>query len=198
MRAPRVLWTTAGLVGAAWLGSGWLGFAETSSDVAVFRSVHYPEFLLEDPFGRYVTQEDFRGRFQLVLFGFTQCPETCPMTLSIVSDVMDALGEKADQVQPIFISVDPERDAGTQLARYTDAFHPTILGLSGSPGAILAAAKTFHVFYNRDLDTTEADSFEMAHSSWLILVGPDGAWVRNFPYGTSAAAISADLSARLE
>jgi protein SCO1 len=180
------------------LGSGWLGPGEPPSEVAVFRSVHYPEFLLEDPFGRYVTHEDFRGRFMLVLFGFTQSPETCPMTLSVVSDVMDDLDEKADQVQPIFISVDPERDVGTHLARYTDAFHPAILGLTGSPGALLSAARTFHVFYDRDLDATESDGFDMAHSSWLILLGPDGGWVRNFRYGTSAAAISADLSARLE
>lgn len=198
MRAPGVLWTTAGLVGAAWLGSGWLGLGEPSSEVAVFRSAHYPEFLLEDPFGRYVTQEDFRGRFLLVLFGFTQSPETCPMTLSVVGDVMDALDEKADQVQPIFISVDPERDVGIHLARYTYAFHPAIQGLTGSPGALLSAAKTFHVFYDRDLDATQSGSFDRAHSSWLILVGPDGGWVRNFPYGTSAAAISADLSTRLD
>ncbi len=197
MRAPKVLWTTAGLVGAAWLGVGWLGLGGTVGEAAVFRSAHYPEFLLRDPFGRFVSQDDFQGRFLLVLFGFTQCPETCPMTLSEVADVMDALGEKADQVQPLFISIDPEHDAGSLLARYTAAFHPAILGLTGSPDAILAAAKTFHVFYDRDFDTTEADGFAMVHSSGLILLGPDGGWLRTFPYGTSAETISADLSRRL-
>lgn len=175
-----------------------MGLGGTSGDVTVFRSAHYPEFLLKDPFGRLVSQDDFQGRFLLVLFGFTQCPETCPMTLSEVAEVMDALGDKADQVQPLFISVDPERDAGAHLARYTDAFHPAILGLTGDPGAILAAAKTFHVLYDRDSDTVASDGFDRVHSSGLILLGPDGGWLRTFPYGTSADAVSADLSRRLE
>lgn len=120
------------------------------------------------------------------------------MTLSEIAEVMDSLGEKADRVQPLFISVDPGRDAGTDLARYTGSFHPAILGVTGSPGAILAAAKTFHVLYDRDSDTESSDSFDRVLSPGLILLGPDGGWLRTFPYGTSADAISADLSRRLE
>lgn len=197
MRAPKALWITVGLVEAVWLGAG-VGLGGTSGEVAVSQSAHYPEFLLEDPFGRFVSRDDFQGRFLLVLFGFTQCSETCSMTLSEVAEVMDALGEKADQVQPLFISVDPEHDAGLNLARYTAAFHPAILGLTGSPGAIFTAAKTFHIFYDRDFDTTDSDSFDMVHSSGLILLGPDGRWLRTFSYGTSADVISADLSRQLE
>lgn len=198
MRASRILWVTTGLAGVTWLGAEWLGLGGTSSEVAVFRSDHYPEFQLEDPAGRVVTQEDFRGRFLLVLFGFTRCPEVCPTTLSEVGDVMDALGEDADRVQPLFISVDPERDAGSDLARYTSGFHPAILGLSGSPGAILVAAENFHILYDPDLDAPEPDGFDLDHSANLILLGPDGAWLRAFPYGTPAAKISADLAGRLE
>ena len=84
MRLPGVLWTTAGLLGAAWLGSGWLELGEASSDVAVFRSAHFPEFLLEDPFGRYVTHEDYRGRFLLVLFAAS---EQLPLAATVAPGV---------------------------------------------------------------------------------------------------------------
>lgn len=198
MRAPSGLGITAGLAGATWLGITWLGLWEPSRDAAAMQFAHYPEFQLEDPSGRVVTQEDFRGQFLLVLFGFTECPDVCPTTLSKVGDVMDALGNDADRVQPLFISVDPDRDAGANLARYTAAFHPAILGLTGSPGALRVAAENFHVFYDQDPDTTEPNGFDMAHSSSLILLGTDGAWQRAFDYDTPATTISADLIGRLD
>ena len=111
---------------------------------------------------------------------------------------MDALGEDADRVQPLFISVDPDRDAGANLARYTAAFHPAILGLTGSPGTLRVAAENFHVFFDQDLDVTEPNGFDLGHSSSLILLNPDGAWVRAFAYDTPAATISADLIGRLD
>ena len=203
MQAPAVRRVTAGFAGAAGLavvglGIAWLGFEGRSRGEAALRFAHYPEFQLEDSTGRVVTQEDFRGRFLLVLFGFTECPDVCPTTLSKVGDVMDALGEDADQVQPLFISVDPEHDTGTELARYTATFHPAILGLTGSPGAIRVAAENFHVFYDQTQDATAAGGLGVGHSSSLLLLSPDGAWLRAFDEDTPAAAISTDLMDRLD
>lgn len=178
--------------------AAWLGTNGQSSGIVMSQLAHRAEFKLEDSSGRSVTQDEFRGKFLLVLFGFTKCPEICPTTLSTVGDVMDALGEDADQVQPLFISVDPERDAASDLDRYTTAFHPSILGLTGSPGALLAAAENFHVFYGRREELGAPEGYSMEHSSSLFLFGPDGAWLRAFPQGTPAAKISAELSDRLE
>lgn len=197
MRAQDTFWIAAGLAlvivaGTTWLHTGWQSGAAIGSSLAL-----RPEFRLEDPTGRVVTQNDFRGQFLLVLFGFTRCPEVCPTTLSKVGDIMEALGEDADQVQPLFISVDPERDAAN-LDDYTATFHPSILGLTGSSGSILLAAESFRVFYDRHDDPTASDDYEMEHSSSLFLLGPDGTWLRAFQPDTSAAMISADLLGRLE
>ena len=197
-RAPTVLWVAISLAAAVWVGAGWLGGEWRRNGAAASPYALHPQFQLQDSTGRVVTRNEFQGRFLLVFFGFTNCPEVCPTTLSEVGNVMDALEEKADQVQPLFISVDPERDAGADLARYTAAFHPAILGLTGSPGTLRVAAENFHVFYDQDLEATEPDSFEMAHSSSLILLNPDGAWLRTFAQDTPAAAIVADLVRRLD
>lgn len=201
MQAPRVRGATvgfAGAVGLAAVGIVWLGLGERSRDEAALQFAHYPEFQLEDPTGRLVTPADFRGRFLLVLFGFTECPDVCPTTLSKVGDVMDTLGEDADRVQPLFISVDPEHDTRADLARYTATFHPAILGLTGSPGTVRVAAENFHVFYDQPFDATEAEGFDVGHSSSLLLLSPDGAWLRAFDEDTPAAAISTDLMSRLD
>ena len=203
-QTPRGRGTKAGLawvvsLGTVGLGIAWLGLEGPSNDGTALTFAHYPEFELEDPTGRVVTQDDLRGRFLLVLFGFTTCSEVCPTTLSKVADVMDALGERADRVQPLFISVDPERDTGVDLARYTAEFHPAILGLTGSPGATRVAAENFHVFFDESsLAGTEADGFDLGHSSSLVLLSPDGAWLRAYDYDTPAAAIRDDLFGRLD
>ncbi|MCY0155076.1 SCO family protein [Hoeflea alexandrii] len=94
-----------------------------------------PTFALPDAAGRLRTAEEFSGKHLLVFFGFTNCPDVCPMALIEVAQVMDGLGGQADLVQPLFISIDPTRDRGLELAEYTAAFHPSILGLAERRGA---------------------------------------------------------------
>ena len=103
----------------------------------------------------------------LVFFGFTSCPDVCPTTLSEVAQVMDDLGSDAGSVQPLFISIDPERDRRLGLADYTKAFHPAILGLAGSEAETQAAAASFKIFYEREADTSSPDGYTMAHSPGL-------------------------------
>ncbi len=112
-----------------------------------------PRYLLQDHNGRAVTHEDFRGRFQLVSFGFTSCPDVCPTTLVAYKNILAALGKQAERVQPIFISVDPERDTPSMLREYTTAFDPRILGLTASPELVRHAADSFKVRYEKGART---------------------------------------------
>ncbi|OJY28870.1 MAG: electron transport protein SCO1/SenC [Rhodobacterales bacterium 65-51] len=163
------------------------------TDQAAFR----PEFALADADGQTRTNAEFAGKHLLVFFGFTNCPDVCPTTLSEVAQVMDDLGEDASRVQPIFISVDPERDRRLGIAAFTQAFHPSILGLAGDDVATRAAADSFKIFYERESDPNAPDGYTMSHSPALYLVGPEGDWLRQFSYGTPASEILADLQSRL-
>lgn len=186
-----MLWAAALLALVAYGGMIWRAkmLASQTAEQA-FR----PQFSLTDAAGRPVSSADFAGRFQLVFFGFTNCPDICPTTLAEVADVMDALGGQAAQVQPLFISVDPERDAGPGLAEYTAAFHPAIVGLTGSAEATRATASSFKIAYEKE---PQGDSYTMGHSAALYLIGPDGDWLRQFDYGTPATEITADLKSRM-
>ena len=193
------LWAVMAAVVAAW--GVWLALGEFDArsqgaaealEVEPFR----PTFALPDEEGRLVTSEDLRGRYLLVFFGFTNCPDVCPTTLSEVAQVMDDLGPDASRVQPVFVSVDPVRDRA-DLGAYTAAFHPAILGLAGDEAETRAVADSFKVFYEREDDAAAPDGYTMSHASSLYLVGPQGNWLRQFEYGTPATDILADLRARL-
>lgn len=187
------LWVTVVL---ALVGVGALRMLDQASpiaDQAAFR----PEFALADADGQTRTSAEFAGKHLLVFFGFTNCPDVCPTTLSEVAQVMDDLGADASQVQPIFISVDPERDRRLGLAAFTQAFHPSILGLAGDDAATRAAAESFKIFFERETDPNAPDGYTMSHSPALYLVGPDGDWLRQFTYGTPASEILSDLQSRL-
>lgn len=155
-----------------------------------------PEFALADADGEVRKIAEFRGRYLLVFFGFTNCPDVCPTTLSEVAQVMEALGPEAEKVQPVFISVDPERDRRLGLKEFTAAFHPSILGLAGDAAATKAAADSFKIFFAREEDTAAPDGYMMSHSPALYLIGPEGDWIRQFSYGTPATEILADLKSR--
>jgi protein SCO1/2 len=160
-----------------------------------------PRYLLQDPNGRSVTSEDFRGRFQLIAFGYTYCPDICPTTLVEMAAILKQLGDQAARLQPIFITIDPERDSGEVLKTYTAFFDPRILGLTGSPALVRRAADNFRIRYAKVV-TPGADPAHYAvdHSAGMILLGPDGQVVRKFafatPIGELAERIAAYLGAR--
>ena len=140
-----------------------------------------PRYLLQDTRGRAVTQEDFRGRFQLIIFGFISCPDVCPTTLLAFRNILDALGDKAERLQPLFITVDPERDTGPVLREYTAAFDKRILGLTGSPELIRRAAQTFRVRYEKVREPGAAPGiYTMDHSTGMYLLDPGGRFVVKF------------------
>lgn len=153
-----------------------------------------PRYLLQDPNGRSVTSEDFRGRFQLIAFGYTYCPDICPTTLVEMAEILKQLGEDASRVQPIFISVDPERDTGKILKTYTEFFNPRILGLTASPALVRRAADNFKIRYAKVREPgTPPDRYAVDHSAGMILLGPDGAVVKKFAFAMPVTNITEQL-----
>lgn len=196
MRVTKLQMGLWGAVVVALLGAAAMRVLDQSAPVTE-QTAFRPEFALADADGQIRTSAEFAGKHLLVFFGFTNCPDVCPTTLSDVAQVMDDLGANASQVQPVFISVDPERDRRLGLAAFTQAFHTSILGLAGDDAATRAAAESFKIFYGRETDPNAPDGYTMSHSPALYLVGPDGDWLRQFSYGTLASEILADLQARL-
>lgn len=161
---------------------------ETAAQPLVASGTVSPRYLLMSPGGRAITSEDFRGRLQLVAFGFTSCPDVCPTTLLEMSHVLAALGARAQRVQPIFITVDPERDTAAVLGAYTESFDTRILGLTGSPDLVQRAAGSFGVQYKKVQEPgAPVGVYTMDHSAGFYLLGPDGTLLRKFGYGASVA-----------
>jgi protein SCO1/2 len=158
-----------------------------------------PRYLLQDPNGRSITNEDFRGRFQLISFGYTYCPDVCPTTLVEMAEILKQLGDKAARVQPIFISVDPERDTGKILKTYTEFFDPRILGLTASPALVRRAADNFKIRYAKVREPgADPDRYSVDHSAGMILLGPDGAFIKKFAFATPVIEISAQIEAFID
>ncbi len=158
-----------------------------------------PRYLLQDPNGRAVTNEDFLGRFQLIAFGYTSCPDVCPTTLLEMKEVLKHLGDKAAQLQPIFITVDPERDSAQVMREYTSAFDPRILGLRGSEDLTRRAAAEFRVRYEKVRDpAAPPGSYTVDHSAGMILLGPDGRAAVRFAYATPAQKVAERIDALMQ
>lgn len=147
-------------------------------------------YMLMDANGRAVSNEDFPGLFQLIAFGYTFCPDVCPTTLAEIAVIMEQLGATAERMQPLFITVDPERDTAAALRSYTEFFHPRIMGLSGSPDLIRRAADSFKVRYEKVRDPgAPPEQYAVDHSAGIYLLGPDGRYIRKFAYAMPPAEI---------
>lgn len=189
----KILW---GLTALAIIGFLWLQYsskAKEQSESPTFQA----EFELTDHQGMIRTQDDFAGRWMLVFFGFANCPDVCPTTLAEVAAVMDALGSEAAAVQPLFVSIDPERDTPQQLAEFLPFFDANIIGLTGTPNQIKKTSETFRIYYEKIEEAASPDGYTMGHSSQLFLFSPDGGYVGAWAYGTPAEDILSDLKARM-
>lgn len=170
------------------------GHPPTSQEPAVLM----PRYLLMDVRGRATTQEDFRGRFQLVTFGFVSCPDVCPTTLLEFKQVLDLLGSEAARLQPVFITVDPERDTSEVLREYTAAFDARILALTGSPELVRRAADSFRVQYEKVREPgAKPDNYTMNHTAGMVLLDGQGRFVARFGYGMSANEIAQRIRAEM-
>jgi protein SCO1/2 len=143
--------------------------------------------------GKPVTDRDFRGRYMLIFFGFTHCPDICPAELQVIAQALDQLGDKAKNVVPVFITLDPERDTPEAMANYVKSFGPNFVGLTGSPEAIAAAAKAYRVSYSKVENNDSPGDYSVDHSALVYLMDPEGRYVTHFSYGLSAEQMAEKL-----
>lgn len=150
-------------------------------------------FALVDQNGEAVTEETYRGKVMVVTFGYTFCPDMCPTTLAMLGQALDRLGPEAKDVQPIFITVDPERDTPEVLAAYVPHFHPSLVGLTGSPEAIAAVAKAYKVFYAKAGDTESSETYLMDHSTVTYIMDRDGRYAAFLSHGADPETMAARI-----
>ena len=144
--------------------------------------------------GKRVTERDFLGKYMLVAFGYTYCPDICPGELQVISNSMDQLGTRADKIVPVFISVDPQRDDVKQIREYVQNFHPKIVGLTGTAEEIKGAAKSYRVYYKKeDSSGGSGFSYAMSHSTFIYLMSPTGKYVTHFNYGITSEELTSKL-----
>ncbi|WP_127478179.1 SCO family protein [Sulfurivermis fontis] len=152
-------------------------------------------FMLMNHYGEMVTDRDFGNRYQLIYFGYTFCPDVCPSSLMVITQALKLLGDDAARIQPLFISVDPERDTPQVLREYVSYFHPSIIGLTGSPELIARTAQNFRVSYEKVLvPGMPPDQYQMDHSAGVFLLAPDGRLLVKFAHGILAK----DMAARIK
>ncbi len=164
-----------------------------SIDVAT-ASVGGP-FRLIDQSGQWRTDRDFRGKWVLLYFGYTYCPDVCPTTLALMANVLGKLGAEQDRVVPVFITVDPERDTSSVLKSYLAAFGPRFVGLTGKPADIAKVAHAYRVYYAKH--PLPGGTYAVDHSSVIYLLDPSGKFVKAYDDTATPAAIAADLKSQM-
>jgi cytochrome oxidase Cu insertion factor (SCO1/SenC/PrrC family) len=145
-------------------------------------------FTLVDHTGRIRTNAEFRGKILLVYFGFTSCPDICPTDLQQIALALDALGPASGSVQPLFITVDPERDTPEHLAEYVPLFHPRLMGFTGTPAQIRAAADAYRAYYKK-VTRGDGSDYAVDHSAFLYVMDREGRFVGFLPPGSASERI---------
>ena len=146
-------------------------------------------FALIDHTGAARSERDFRGKLLLIYFGFTYCPDICPTDLQNIGLALDQLGAVSDKVQPLFVTVDPDRDTPPHLAQYVQMFHPRLIGLTGDASAIRAAADAYKVYYTK-VPNERGDEYTVDHTAFTYLIGADGKYLGFLPPGTAPERIA--------
>ncbi len=156
-------------------------------------------FELTDHTGKKVTDRDYRGKFMLVYFGFTYCPDVCPTELQHIAGALDIIGEKRRRhLVPLFVTIDPERDTRELMATYVDNFHPDLVGLTGTPEQIRKIAKSYRVYFRKVKEKDSPDGYTMDHSALVFLMDDQGRYIRHFAYGTDAKTMAKALIEALD
>ncbi len=169
------------LAGGLWL---WLPSITGAAISATAVPIGGP-FALVDQDGNAVTERDFAGKWMLVYFGYTYCPDVCPLGLTTVAEALDQLSDKQQEaIVPVLMTVDPERDTPAVLKDYVAAFGPRFRGLTGSPDAVQSALKAWRV-YARKAEVQADGGYLVDHSTFTYLMSPDGAYASHFSHGVS-------------
>ena len=147
-------------------------------------------FSLIDQRGKRFTEKDLKGRYSLIFFGFTHCPDICPSSLQVMAAALDKLGARGEQIQPIFVTVDALRDTPEQLATYVEHFHPRLLGLTGSTEEVRGAAKAFRIYFAKVGGENGGSDYTMDHSSIMYLMDKQGEFLAHFNHGITADSLA--------
>jgi cytochrome oxidase Cu insertion factor (SCO1/SenC/PrrC family) len=163
-------------------------------------------FTLTDQDGMRRTDAEFRGKYMLIFFGYTFCPDVCPTTLAVEAEALDKIGERASRIVPIFITVDPKRDTSEKLKSYLSAFdaqppsaRPNFIGLTGTDEEIEKVADAYEVYYRAHLDGRfgGAEDYSVDHTGNVYLMSPEGKFVAYYSQGISPDELTADLMMKI-
>ena len=182
------------------MAGGWL-WHESESVPGLGRTVTTGSIAVGGPF-RLTDQEnkprassDFHGKYMLIYFGYSNCPDVCPTTLAVMAQALDKIGADANRIVPVFITIDPEHDTPSILKQYMAAFGPRFVGLTGSPSQIAAVEKEYRVYAKKQ--PLPGGKYGMDHSSVIYLMGPDGRLVSFYDELIPAADLAKDLKAKI-
>lgn len=150
-------------------------------------------FKLTDHLGQPFTEKELLGKYSLVFFGFTYCPDICPVALQKMTAAVEMMAADGDKVIPVFITTDPERDTVEKVAAFVKAFHKNTIGLTGTPEQIKSVAKAYKIFYSKSVNKDAPGGYGMDHSSVIYLMGPDGKYITHF----RASATPGDMAGKL-
>lgn len=161
-------WAVWGLIIAI---MGFLAYAQLTPSQTIREDIR--PFSLTNHHGEHVTHGDFAGKYMLIFFGYSFCPDVCPTELgkmSVALDLLEKEGRNIDNLQPIFITIDPARDTVAQMSDYVSLFHPKLIGLTGSEEEIAKVAKTYQVYYKKSDPNDTSDGYLMDHMSLTFLM----------------------------
>ena len=196
VRSPRFVLIAAVLAGLVILGTGAFlvlvlhDSPRGAAGTALGSAIGGP-FQLVDQNGKTVTEADLKGKWSLVYFGYTHCPDACPTALNDISIALADLGPKRDAVRPVFITVDPERDTPESLKAYVTSFDAPILALTGSPEQVAKAAKGYRVYYAKHPEA--GGDYSMDHSSVIYVMDPEGRFTASFTHESTPEQIAERL-----
>ena len=191
------LWGTSGQKTKQQAGKGTAQKSDQNSNASKGVQIGGP-FQLMDHTGVLKTEKDFVGKFTLIYFGYTYCPDVCPTTLTTMTDALKSLGSKADRITPIFITVDPKRDTVEHLRMYVSHFHPRLIGLTGTDAQVAKAAKVFRVYFAKQKGAKPEDvDYLVDHSSIVYLMDQKGRYLSHFGHAVTAEAMAERIQKHL-
>ena len=155
--------------------------------------VDVPDWTLTDENGDPFRLSDQQGNVVLLFFGYTSCPDVCPTTLATWRKIHEALGDDAQRVRVVFVTVDPERDTSERLRMHANAFNPDFIGLTGTPEELDPVYKAFDVYYEKDTSSGSALGYLVNHTATTFVLDPEGQWRLRETYGTEAQDIVHDI-----
>jgi protein SCO1/2 len=182
----------------AWVKTGEQKLADVpQSMIPVTQDAFAGPYSLRSTTGENVTEKSWGDKYKLIYFGFTYCPAICPTELQKITLALKTIGERASIIQPLFITVDPERDTVPKMKEYVEMFHPSLIGLTGTPEEISHALKTFKIYAAKMQDESMSD-YTMDHSSLIYFIAPDGRLLQIFKADDTADSMVTSISAWLD